>query len=1111
MLNYYLKLFYVLLLLLLPVAESILGFNNTAEIKCIERERLALLNFKHGLIDAYDMLSTWRDDDKSRDCCKWKGIQCDHQTGHVTILRLCGSDTQYLSGAVNITSLFPLQNIQHLDLSNNFFIGSHIPELMDSLTNLRYLNLSRSIVGGNIPTQLGSLTHLLSLDLSHNYFLRGDIPYILGSLTSLRYLDLSDNNLDGKIPSQLGNLSQLRHLGLSGNSLSGELPFQVGNLPYLQTLRLTGDFDVKPNDADWLSSLSSLTHLAIDGLHNPDWLHMIHYPKLEELRLANCSLSDTHIRSLFYSPSNFSNSLIILDLSSNMLTSSTFQLLSNFSLNLQELYLSHNNIVLSSPVHSTFPSLVILDFSYNKMTSLLFQGIFNFSSKLQNLYLQNCSIGDDSFLMSAISITNSSSSLVSLDLSSNLLKSSSIFYWLFNSTTNLRILELFDNILEVPIPYGFGKVMNSLEFLDFSQNKLQGEIPSSFGNMCTLQRLYLSNNELSGEISSLFQNSSRCNKHVFQSLDLSYNKIIGTLPASLGLLSELEILKVDGNHLEGDITESHLSNLSKLWYLSLSHNSLSLKIVPNWVPPFQIINLKLKSCKMGSIFPSWLQTQRSLVFLDISDNGLKGSVPKLFWNNLQNVQYLNMSQNNLTGAIPDISLKLLNIPSIILNSNMFEGQIPSFLLQASELRLSNNNFSDQFSFICGQSTSAMTILDLSNNQLKGQLPDCWKSIHRLLCLDLSNNKLSGKIPVSMGSLLELEVLILRNNNLKGELASTLKNCSNLIMLDVAENMLSGPIPSWIGESMQQLIILNMRDNHFSRSLPIQLCYLKHIQFLDLSKNMLSKGIPSCLNNLTALSEKSVNTDEITNRSIHWKNSNYMFTFDSSLFGFYTLKISFMWKGVEQWFKNPELQLKSIDLSSNKFTGDVPKEVGYLLGLVSLNLSRNNLSGEIPLEIGNLSLLEYLDLSRNHISGGIPFSLSQIDFLGMLDLSHNSLSGRIPSGRHFGTFDVSSFEGNVGLCGEQLNRTCPEDGNQTTIKPREHGTVNDDEDNGFYQALYMSMGIGYFTGFWGLLGPMLLCHSWKNTYLRFLNRSYISIICMPSVVGGLIARKRLLQL
>ncbi|XP_027923151.1 receptor-like protein EIX2 [Vigna unguiculata] len=229
--------------------------------------------------------------------------------------------------------------------------------------------------------------------------------------------------------------------------------------------------------------------------------------------------------------------------------------------------------------------------------------------------------------------------------------------------------------------------------------------------------------------------------------------------------------------------------------------------------------------------------------------------------------------------------------------------------------------------------------------------------------------------------------------------------------------------------------------------------------------MLSKGIPTCLNNLTAMFEKSIHTRGFINY-IKLLNMNGV-SYASFPSGEYTLNISLMWKGVEQGFKNPELELKSIDLSSNKLTGEIPTEIGYLLGLVSLNLSRNNLSGEIPSEIGNLSSLESLDLSRNHISGGIPFSLSEIDFLGKLDLSHNSLSGRIPSGRHFGTFDVSSFEGNVGLCGEQLNRTCPEDGNQRTIKTEEHG--NDDEDNVLYEALYMSMGIGYFTGFWGLFG------------------------------------------
>ncbi|RDX89125.1 putative inactive leucine-rich repeat receptor kinase XIAO, partial [Mucuna pruriens] len=895
--------------------------------------------------------------------------------------------------------------------------------------------------------------------------------------------------LHGQIPYQLGKLTQLTYLDLGENSLSGGIPFQVGNLSILHTLRLGGNFDVKSKDAEWLSNLYSLTNLELSSLNNlstsPQWLKAIsdHIPNLRELRLVGCSLSDTDIQSLFYSRSNFSTSLTVLDLSSNMLTSSTFQSLLNFSLNLQELYLSDNNIALSPPLYPNFPSLKILDLSYTNLTSSIFKGIFNFGPKLQDLRLQNCSLTDTSFLISSTPTVNSSSSLVSLDLSSNLLKSSNIFYWLFNSTTNLRTLYLYNNMLEGPIPDGFGKVMNSLENLDLSDNKLQGEIPSFFGNMCTLQELSLSDNKLNGEISSFIQNSSWCNRHIFQGLNLVYNQITGMLPKSIGLLSELKYLYLDGNYLEGDVTESHLSNFSKLESLSLSENSLSLKFVPSWVPPFQLEDLGLGSCKLGPTFPSWLQTQRSLTFLDISDNGLNDSVPEWFWNNLQYVQYLNMSYNNLRGTIPNLSLKLVNNPIIILNSNQFEGKVPSFLLQASELKLSGNKLSDLF--LCDQSIGAkLGILDLSNNQIKGEIRDCWKSVEALMIVDLSNNKLSGQIPMSMGSLVQLKALVLRKNNLTGELPSTLKNCSNLIMLDLGDNMLSGPIPSWIGESMQQLIILNMPGNHFSGYLPNTLCYLKHIQLLDLSGNKLSKGIPTCLMNFTALSEKSINTSD-TRQRVYWFNGS-----DSDVYltlGDYTFNVTWMWKGVEQGFKDPEFELKSIDLSSNNLTGEIPKEVGYLLGLVSLNLSRNNLSGEIPSEIGNLSSLDSLDLSNNHLSGRIPSSLCQIDGLGKLNLSHNSLSGRIPSERHFETYEASCFEGNNDLCGEQINKSCPGDGEQRRKESEEEAVNGKGDDNDFKEALYMSMGIGYFTGFWGFLGAILLRRPSRNAYGRLFNK------------------------
>jgi len=143
------------------------------------------------------------------------------------------------------------------------------------------------------------------------------------------------------------------------------------------------------------------------------------------------------------------------------------------------------NIALSPSLRLNFPSLKILDLSYNNLESSMFLANLNISSKLQKLHLVNCSIIDRNFLASSTS--NAFSSLSYLDLSDNLVKACSVFYWLSNFTTNLRTLYLSYNLLEGPVPNEFGKAMNSLEYLFLSSNKLQGKIPSFFGSMCRLQ------------------------------------------------------------------------------------------------------------------------------------------------------------------------------------------------------------------------------------------------------------------------------------------------------------------------------------------------------------------------------------------------------------------------------------------------------------------------------------------------------------------------------------------------------------------------------------------------------------------------------------------------
>ncbi|CAI9778188.1 unnamed protein product [Fraxinus pennsylvanica] len=260
--NRFIKLLSVLMFVLSLCMK--LNSVSAAEARCIERERQAFLKFKHDLVDANGLLSSWGSEEDKRECCKWKGILCSNGTGHVISLDLDAfpwSGHLLLKGKLS-PSLLDLQHLNYLGLSGNDFGGSEIPRFIGSSKNLRHLKLNYSNFSGEVPCELGNLTNLNTLDLGYNN-LRIKNFDCLSHLSSLSYLNLSRNDFGGsEIPRFIGSFRNLRHLMLTDSNFSGEVPCELGNLTNLNTLDL-GYNNLRIKNFDCLSHLSSLSYLDL--------------------------------------------------------------------------------------------------------------------------------------------------------------------------------------------------------------------------------------------------------------------------------------------------------------------------------------------------------------------------------------------------------------------------------------------------------------------------------------------------------------------------------------------------------------------------------------------------------------------------------------------------------------------------------------------------------------------------------------------------------------------------------------------------------------------------------------------------------------------------------
>ncbi|KAH9745274.1 Receptor-like protein 7 [Citrus sinensis] len=981
---------------------------------------------------------------------------------------------------VHISSTVPhilanLSSLRILSLSGCYLQGEFPPGIFQ-LPNLQFLGVMKNPnLTGYLP-QFQKSSPLEDLRLSTTRF-SGKIPDSIENLESLSYLDISDCSFIGKIPSSLFNLTKLEYLYLSGNRFLDELPTSIGNFASLKTLEI-----YSINSSGTIAAFGNLTQLSSLTISGSNLVGEIPSVFMNLTQLTNLDLSQNQLTGHIPVEINNLTQLQYLQFSSNQLEgsvpSSIFELR-----NLETLDLSFNNLSGTVDLNMFLLSLKRLNtlvLSSNKMSLLTEATVNTYSKNINVIGLRSCNLTEFPHFL------YNQKFLDSVDLSSNRI-AGQVPGWFLNNVLvhGLDYLNLSHNLLT-----GFGQDLSVLSWavttLDLSFNKLRGPLPipvpaftSSYlvsnnqltgeipPSICSLNRLYaldLSHNNLSGMLPGCLGNSSV----QLLVLKLQGNKFHGFIPETFSKGTNLRMIDFNGNLLQGRVPKS-LANCVKLKFLNLGDNQIT-DFFPSWLgtlPELEVLILKSNNFHGVIEEPKACFEFVKLRIIDLSHNRFAGNLPsKHFecWNAMKDVNANNLTylQDRLLGTVgyPELTYYGFSYYSLILSNKGTELEYEKLSNLITAIILSNNSFVGEIPTSIANLKGLRT-LNLSNNNLQGHIPPTLGNLIVIESLDLSNNKFSGQIPQQLGELTTLEVLDVSDNLLTGPIPQGKqfntfgkgsfdgnpglcgqpfsKKCDNsatsppeedprseslfafgwkTVLIGYASGTVIGVVLGhifstrkyeWLAKTFglqpktngrrrrvgrhRQRIFLVIRGCSFSGKLPpsvgnltklnhlylsgndfsVEVRKLAQLQFLRLAENQLEGSVPNSIFELRNL------------QALDLSYNNLSGTVDLNMF-LLNLK-----------------SLTSLVLSSNKFsllTGtnvrEIPMQICSLNGLHALDLSYYNLSGMLPECLGNFSVeLSALKLQANNFYGIIPQTFMNGTNLMMIDFSNNLLQGGVP--------------------------------------------------------------------------------------------------------------------
>nr|XP_011466459.1 PREDICTED: receptor-like protein 12 isoform X2 [Fragaria vesca subsp. vesca] len=547
---------------------------------------------------------------------------------------------------------------------------------------------------------------------------------------------------------------------------------------------------------------------------------------------------------------------------------------------------------------------------------------------------------------------------------------------------NLTSLHIMNSRLQGTFPKEIFQV-HTLQIIDLIGNQdLHGSLPD-FPENGALRSLFLARTQFSGSLPKSIGNLKMLSR-----VDLSYCNFTGQIPKSLASLTELVYVDMTGNKFNGSVPV--LSMAKNLTDINLSYNELTGQInSTHWQNLTSLLNLNLGDNKLSGSIPSSLFYLPLLQKLQLSNNQFSGQLHDFA--NISRLDTLDLSSNNLEGTIPKSIFNLQGLKILSLFSNNFSGSFPLNSIQQlknlSSLDLSFNSLSiSYYSTNSSQSSfpnittlklasgklrkfpdflrnqSKLTYLDLSQNQIDGEIPNWIWSLSNLLQLNLSCNSLVTLEGPSINLTSTLSMLDLHSNQLQGDISILPPHAT---YLDYSRNNFSSSIPDDIGDFLNYTMFLSLSSNNLNGSIPVSMCNGAYLQVLDLSNNSLSGSIPQCL---TATGTLVV---------LNLRRNKLVGTIPDTFSGRCTLK--------------------TLDFNGNHLEGKFPKSLANCTVLEVLNLGNNQIMGTFPCLLKNISTLRVLVLRSNGFYGRLGCSKSNGTWpmLQIVDIAHNNFSGEIP--------------------------------------------------------------------------------------------------------------------